>query len=410
MNIWKSAIPYTLVFFSFGVVAQTTEPVVSNPPFITSVLMLLESEEPVTPLEGVMSISSGNQFTCAVIDSGEVYCWGANHRGQLGNGTYIEGSTPTAVQNIDNAIAVASGWDHSCALLQTETIMCWGGNEEGQLGNNSTIDSNLPVSVVNVSTAVSIDTSFRHTCANLSDDTVTCWGLNASSQLGNGEIENGLIPVEVEGIDSAFDVSVGRDFSCARLSDGTIRCWGGNSFGTLGNGNNSDSQTPVQVSAISTANQIDSGRFHTCTTLDDLSIRCWGANLEGRLGNGTTSTSSNTPLTVSGSHQFSMLSSGGQHSCSILDNSSVMCWGDNDFGELGDGSLSVGGAPNFSSIPVAVLMLPTATFISAGDGHSCAVMPDSTARCWGKNANGQLGNGQQSAAVAAPTLVIGPIR
>jgi subtilisin-like proprotein convertase family protein len=238
-------------------------------------------------------------------------------------------------------------------------------------------------------TASSVSAGNYHTCAVLSDGSVYCSGYNYYGQLGDGNSGHGFdsstpVAVSLPSGRTASSVSAGDWHTCAVLDDGSAYCWGRNSVGQLGDGTTTTSSTPVAVSLPSgrTATSVSAGGYHTCAVLDDGSAYCWGDNSDGQLGDGTT-TDSSTPVAVSLPSGLTATSVdlGEYHTCAVLDDASAYCWGWNFYGQLGDGTTTD------SSTPVAV-SLPsgrTATSVDAGKYHTCAVLDDASAYCWGFN-------------------------
>ncbi|MGA8364608.1 MAG: hypothetical protein WB709_08810 [Solirubrobacteraceae bacterium] len=334
------------------------------------------------------TFSAGGYHTCALVPGGSVDCWGEDSYGELGNGTnHGFFTTPVAVSGISNATEVSAGGFHTCSLLSVGSVDCWGYNKYGELGDGSTKESTTPVAVSGISNAIEVSGGDFHTCALLSGGKIDCWGENAFGQLGDGGYQNSSTPVAVSGISTATSVTAGNLGTCATLSGGKIDCWGYGEFGELGDGKTENSPTPVAVSGISTATSVTAvGDFHTCAVLSGGKIDCWGDNEDGELGNGTTENSS-IPVAVSGITTGAEVAAGAFHSCARLSGKSLDCWGENYFGELGDGTTEN------SSIPVAVSGITTASGITAGTSHSCSRLIGGGIDCWGENADGQLGNG-----------------
>jgi alpha-tubulin suppressor-like RCC1 family protein len=334
----------------------------------------------------VLDIAGGGDHTCALIADGTARCWGWNSFGQLGNGTNTNSNVPVTVTGLSEAVAITAGQNYTCAVLADGTARCWGRNSFGQLGNATNTDSNVPVAVTGLSDAVAITAGFSHACAVLVDGTARCWGDNIYGQLGNGTNTSSNVPAVVSGLTDAANISASAGLSCAMLADGAARCWGRNSFGQLGNGTNTDSNVPVAVTGLSDAVAITAGFSHACAVLAGGTARCWGNNAEGRLGDGTF-TSSNVPVAVSGLSGVTAVSAGPAHSCAVLTGGATRCWGYNEFGQLGNGTNTD------SNVPVAVTGPIDAVAISAaGNNHVCAMLVNGTARCWGSNSRGQLGD------------------
>jgi len=369
-----------------------------------SLLMLLLS---LTVLPATAAQNCSNNITVTAPNSryidpgaGQVQCWGANDYGQLGNGTATESHTPVTASGIRTDTKLGAGNSHSCALLYDGTVQCWGWNGNGQLGNGSTTDSFTPVDVSGLSGVSSLAVGNEHSCARLSNGTVQCWGLNSDGQLGDGDRIDSSTPVTVSGITTAVAVAAGGSHSCALLADGTVQCWGLNDNGQLGNGRLVSALVPDTVLGISTATAIAAGGSHSCARLSSGKVQCWGLNTSGQLGNSTTTPQFNTPVDVSGIGTATAVAAGAAHTCALLIDGTLRCWGLNADGQLGNG-VTIN-----STSPVTVTGITTATEIAAGGDHNCARLSDGKVECWGLNANGQLGKGNTSNS-SVPVFVSG---
>ena len=366
--------------------------------------------------KAITNITVGGNYTCAVTSDGTAACWGNNEYGQLGNGTTNNSTTPVAVTS--GALAgktvtnITGGGLHTCALTSDGTAACWGNNEYGQLGNGTTNNSTTPVAVTSGAiagkTVTNITARHVYTCAVTADGTAACWGYNGDGRLGNGTTNNSTTPVAVTSGAIAgktvTNVTGGGNYTCAVLSDGTAACWGYNGNGQLGNGTTNNSTTPVAVTSGALTNKtvtnITAGEDHTCALLSDGTAACWGSNDSGALGSGTdriTSIEISTPVAVTMSGALAgktvtNITAGGRHTCAVLSDGTAACWGNNWYGQLGNGTTAID-----PTTPVAVtsgaLTNKTVTNITAGSSHTCAVTSDGTAACWGYNYSGQLGNG-----------------
>jgi alpha-tubulin suppressor-like RCC1 family protein len=229
----------------------------------------------------------------------------------------------------------------------------------------------------------------EYTCVRLPDGTAQCVGRNQFGQHGNGTVNDSSVLDPVNSITSATRVSAGDEYACALLADGTARCWGLGESGQRGDGSfGTFALDPVAVDGLTGAVSLATGYGHTCALLADATMRCWGENREGQLGNGTTADPGTAhPVAVSGISGATAFTTGAYHTCARLGNGTLQCWGRNDDGELGDGTFMT------RSTPRPVDGLTGVVAVSGGGGHTCAVLSDGTVRCWGDNTGGQLGNG-----------------
>ena len=279
-----------------------------------------------------------------------------------------------------------------------------GENEAGELGDGSTSSSLVPqtVSFGQNGSARFVDGYEKHTCAILTNNSLYCWGKGENGRLGNGNLNDHNIKtplfVDFGTGKNVSKLAVGGRHTCAILNDNTTKCWGYNSDGQLGVGNRTDIATPVSVSFGSNkyATDIFAGKFHTCAILNDNSTKCWGANTFGRLGLGTQQGESfyTTPQSVTGlgSQRPLDMGLGTYHTCSVLANNTPMCWGYNNFGELGIGSTTVNSG---LSTPQYVLKRTDMEFqtILASAFGSCAISTKEELLCWGRSVTGELGRG-----------------
>ncbi|MCU1367997.1 MAG: hypothetical protein JWN39_3636 [Ilumatobacteraceae bacterium] len=274
--------------------------------------------------------------------------------------------------------------------------------------------------------ASAITAGNHHTCAVLSGGFVKCWGYNGDGELGQGSTDNlGDNPLEMGAhlptVDlgtsrTATAVSAGSNFTCALLDNGTVKCWGYNAEGELGQGSIADLGDQINemgdhLPAIDLgtgrkATSISAGASHACALLDDGSVKCWGNNIFGQLGQGSIAIlgdQSNEmgdhlpPVDLGTGRTATAISAGTNHTCALLDNGTVKCWGVNTDGELGQGSTAwVGDQPNEMGDhlpPVDLGTGRTAIAITAGGNHTCASLDNATLKCWGQNSRGELGQG-----------------
>lgn len=351
-------------------------------------------------------IAAGGSHTCRLGSNVGASCWGRNQFGQLGHATMTPRSTVPVVVVPEGipATAISAGSSHTC-VMASGAVGCWGHNHRGQLGNGTTRDSAVPVAVNlgrDVITAVAAGGD--HTCAVLSNGGVRCWGYNIHGQLGDGTTTRSSVPVTVNDLGGqATAVAAGALHTCAVLSNGAVRCWGLNQWGQLGNTTvGLDTAAPVSVNDLGgQATAVTAGLMHTCALMSNGTVRCWGRNPSGQLGNGRTTARLAVPVSVTNlGGQATAVTAGWEHTCGLLSNGTVRCWGLNDRGQLGNGTHAN------SSVPVTVNLGGTAIAVAAGAKHTCALLTIGGVRCWGYNYRGQLGNGTTTSSTVPVALFI----
>ena len=364
-------------------------------------------------LPDVVDMTAGSSHTCVILDGGSVWCWGRNEFGQLGTGDEEGSNVPKSVPGLEDATELAAGHGHTCALIEDKSVMCWGWDGSGQVGDNDEAGSNksTPVNVEGVEGAAAVTAGEKYTCAIVASGGVKCWGNNEAGQLGNGEQKaKELVPVDVgePSLSGVTAIAAGMGHTCAVLPGGAINCWGFNSHAQIGDGTTLDKNLPTQVDGITQGGAlIAAGQRHTCA-LAAGALKCWGDSTAGKSGNGSTDSVVYADKVTGVPPQDDTvlsLSAGRYHTCARLDpGDAVWCWGSNFFGELGNGNDS--GASNYQPTQIAEL---AAVGLTAGRFHNCAISSAADMDepwCWGDNERGQLGDGT-TAHKYVPTKVVG---
>jgi cysteine-rich repeat protein len=334
---------------------------------------------------------------------------------------------------------IATGAYTACSLFKHGRIKCWGGNYSGQLGLGDTsyrgdeageMGDALPaVDLGAGKTAQALAVGGFHTCALLQDGTVKCWGENNYGQLGlgdqlnrgdkPGQMGDALPTVDLGAGKTAQALAAGHFHTCALLQDGTVKCWGENNYGQLGLGDQlnrgdkpgqmGDALPIVDLGAGKTAQALAAGGSHTCALLQDGTVKCWGENYLGQLGLGDKSSRGDeagemgdtlSAVDLGAGKTAKALAAGHEHTCALLQDGTAKCWGWNGNGQLGLGDKSSRGdeaGEMGDALPAVDLGAgKTAKALAVGDFHTCALLQDGTVKCWGENYLGQLGLGDKS--------------
>jgi alpha-tubulin suppressor-like RCC1 family protein len=373
----------------------------------------------VANVSGIVAIAAGGNFSLALAADGTVWGWGINQSGELGTGaTSTPVYSPVQVRNLNGIVQIAAGGDHGMALRDDGTVWCWGSNLQGQNGSGA-VTVNVPsaTQASNLAGVVSIAAGSSHSIAAKGNGTVWAWGSEYNSgALGNGsQTGTSTVPVQVLNLTGAIAVSGGYYHGIAVRDDGTIWTWGDNSYGQLGTGAGDEESTPTQVDNLTQATAVDGGGSHSVALRSDGSVWAWGSNYKGELGNGTVSAALSlpgqvkSPLAAGFLTNITAVACGSGHSLARQSDGTLWTWGQNDYGQIGNGATSSTGVSTpFHIAPAG------ANFVAMAGGalHSLAVRNDATNAgtvwAWGYNGNGQLGNGAVSASsTTSPAQVVG---
>ncbi|HEX9728806.1 MAG TPA: Ig-like domain-containing protein [Gemmatimonadales bacterium] len=355
------------------------------------------------------AIDAGAQFSCGVSNGYSVYCWGGNAFGVLGNGT-TDGTSnaPQAVLGEVEFTGVSTGGTHVCGLERGGAVACWGRNHRGQLGDNTTATRSRPVFIRSDFSFKGVSVGDTHGCAITTGGIPYCWGGNDFAQTGQplgasfpGAPPNVVpIPLRVESTPSFIGMSTGANHNCGLTTTGLAYCWGDGQAGQIGDGNTQGHVEPVPVAGGISFTTVSAGLTYNCALNAVGAAYCWGTGGAGQLGTGTSLEL--TPAAVNSGLVFTTITGGGTHTCGLTATGDAYCWGAGTFGQLGDG-LS-------ANSPTPVQVAGGLTFqrirASHGGSHTCALTTGGVAYCWGRNDQGQLGDGTNGDA-ALPVRVSG---
>jgi alpha-tubulin suppressor-like RCC1 family protein len=364
-------------------------------------------------------VEVGSYHACGITTTEQSICWGFNEDGQVGTGALSTIAPLTRVSTDRTVRMTSAGRYHSCEITLSGDVWCGGSNTGGQVNGNPSppVTSFVRVQPLPATAFRVVQAGLLHSCALSLSKQIWCWGANGEGQLGTGPSTPvpGSFSVPAFVADEFDAVTTTGLHTCALTTSGQAECWGLNESGQLGDGTTTTRGVPAPISGtfifrtepavvpaapdpdfyIPGQSFISAGFAHTCGILTSNAAVCWGENENGQLGNGST-TDAVAPIAVSGGFQFKAISAGYRHTCAITTAGAAYCWGDNALGQLGDGTTT----DRFT--PRAVSGGLTFMSISAGDTFSCGVTTAGVAYCWGDNEYGQLG----SVAVAGSTVPV----
>jgi len=363
-------------------------------------------------------LEPSSSFTCALLSNGSVRCWGLGTSGVLGYGdveTIGDDEIPSAAGDVElggAAVDLAAGYYSVCALLDTGSVRCWGTGPNGQLGYgnlNMIGDDETPASAGDVElgmSVVALSAGRDHVCALSDDGRVRCWGRGGallgyghSAHIGDNETPSsaGDVPIG-QGV---VQVACGHAHTCALLESGAVRCWGSAQNGQLGSGNlenigdNETPDTAPDVELGAAAVQIAAGGHHTCALLETGGVRCFGYGAYGALGYGDNVTIGDDEVPASVGEvdiggEVARIIAGERHTCALLENGALRCWGFAELGRLGYGNIQRIGDDEPPADAGDVPLGEPAVEVDAS-AHTCAVLASGAAKCWGGNIWYQLG-------------------
>lgn len=287
---------------------------------------------------------------CALDSQRLAYCWGANLRGEVGDGSHLAKLGPSPVSGGFQWRMLAAGGAHVCGISLGGQTYCWGNQFRGALGNGQiAIGTNpQPVAVSGGLTFGSVYAGTGTSCGLTLHDDAYCWGVNDHGKLGDGEPAGpnkaSAVPIRVVGGHRFASLSLGGDHVCGITRDARAYCWGWNRYGQLGNGTTSHASSPIELAGDLRWASLAVGEFHTCGLTTERALYCWGNNERGQFGNGTTDNAP-TPQLVAPAGSYISVTAGARHTCGLTAIGTAYCWGRGDFGQLGNGVMADSARP-----------------------------------------------------------------
>jgi len=333
-------------------------------------------------------ISAGGNHTVFVRENGTLWTWGDSSRGQTGlRMSAGNTSIPFPVGRETNWASISAGNNHTVAVTTNGQLWAWGNNGSGQLGDGTTTNRNIPVRIGTATNWASVSAGDNHTVAVTTTGQLWAWGRNWDGATGlNTTSGNTLTPTRVGTATNWVSVSAGDSHTVAITTNGQFWAWGNNQFGQLGDGTTTQRNIPTRIGDATNWRTMSAGDIHTVAVRMDGTLWAWGSNWDGRTGLGITSGNTLTPTRVGEATNWVSVSAGSGHTMAIREGNTLWGWGSNGSGQLGDGTTTS------RSIPAQV-QSGTWTFVSAGSSHTVAIRTGGALWTWGSNREGQLGNG-----------------
>jgi len=325
-------------------------------------------------LRNEVLFTEGGNCSAVVTESGNLYIWGDNSSGQIGDGTTENKNIPVKVS--EQVKSVSLGGHHSAAITESKDLYVWGANWNGQIGNGSTENKNSPIKIMEH--VKSVDLGGYHSAAVTESGDLYVWGYNLDGQIGDGTAENKNTPVKI--MEHVKNVSLGGYHSAAITESGDLYIWGNNEYGQVGDGTVESKNTPVKI--MEHVKSVSLGCDHSAAITESGDLYIWGNNEYGQIGNGT-SENKNSPIKIM--EHVKDVSLGYDHSAAVTESGDLYVWGYNRYGQIGNGTTED------KAIPIKIM--ENIQSVDLGYDHSAVLTKTEELYVWGCNTYGQIGDG-----------------
>lgn len=349
------------------------------------------------------SVSAGDVHTCAIRKGGELYCWGRDVEGQVGDGANPNPATsPRRIGTLNDWARVAGGRDHTCAIRTSGKLYCWGSDSSGQLGDgNTSSTADAPKRIGTLDDWSKVDSGYAHSCGIRKNGKLYCWGSNADGQIGDhGASSTADAPKRVGTGADWNSVSTGREHTCGIRQNGKLYCWGGDDKRQVGDGANPDPALyPRRIGSLDDWATVSAGEYHTCAIRKSGKLYCWGFDNFGQVGEGQTTIPLDVPVHIGSLDDWATVAAGNNHTCGARKNGKLYCWGWNSDNQLGDEGSGTASAPR------RIGALDDWASLSGGRAHTCGIRKGGSLYCWGRDTEGQVGDGTNPTPAKTPRRI-----
>ena len=372
-----------------------------------------DEKEPIVipqPLFSALSVGKGHSLAIygGVNETWNLYAWGYNGYGQLGDGTSRSKNSPVKIGTATNWKSIAAGAKHSLAINKAGELYAWGNNDDGQLGDGTFSNRNSPVKIGTATNWKSIAAGARHSLAINKASELYAWGWNHYGQLGDGTFSNRNSPVKIGTATNWKSIAAGDSHSLAISKAGELHAWGANFKGQLGNGTSYDRHIPTKIGTATNWKSIAGGAIHSLAINKAGELHAWGGNTKGQVGYGTPGTlaKQESPVKIGTATNWKSIAAGANHSLATNKAGELYAWGENTKGQLGLGHdmtsiqespAKIGTVKNWKSIAVGAI-----------NNHSLAISKAGELYAWGEDTNGRLGDGGTNENKTIPVKIQSP--